>query len=508
MTALKGFDPYTLTGVRVTDQELGHGSYATVLELEYMGLKCAGKKIHEPLLEQGNASYPIHRFEQECHLLSQIRHPNIVQFLGVYFQQGVQTPILVMEFFPTNLTSCIEKYGILSKEISFSILHDVALGLYYLHSQSPSIIHRDLSSNNVLLTPNMTAKISDLGVARILNLTPLQVSRMTQTPGCPAYMPPEVMVANPKYNTSIDEFSYGIMMIHVFSGKWPEPQVGPNRTESDGRLIPVTEAERRMAFLQIIGNDHPLMRLVHKCISNHPWARAHACEIVQRLAEMVLQFPASFANRVEMLRHIKVVEEEKRALTEKNDVIKNQFSPYREVAQAKEDKISLVQSSEIEHLQLQIRDINTSNQLVMDKMNAELTELKSQAALYSVTLVREREQSERRIMEEREQLLLQLTQEKETNRRLVVENLDLQAGLSTARSEKISFLHAITKLEADISARDSTIQMKDTSIKRKDSEIKASTRALEEKDATISAMSEQLTKARGYLATKQQVGND
>ena len=42
-----GFDPYTLTGVRVTDRELGHGSYATVLELEYMGLKCAGKKIYE-----------------------------------------------------------------------------------------------------------------------------------------------------------------------------------------------------------------------------------------------------------------------------------------------------------------------------------------------------------------------------------------------------------------------------------------------------------------------------
>ena len=45
-----GFELYTLSGVSVTDRELGHGSYATVLELEYMGLKCAGKKIHELLL--------------------------------------------------------------------------------------------------------------------------------------------------------------------------------------------------------------------------------------------------------------------------------------------------------------------------------------------------------------------------------------------------------------------------------------------------------------------------
>ena len=315
-----GFDPYKLTGVRVTDRELGHGSYATVLELEYMGLKCAGKKIHEVLLRQGDASYTVRRFEEECHLLSQIRHPNIIQFLGVYFQQGVQAPILVIEFLPTNLTSCIQRQcGILPKEISYSILHDVALGLCYLHSQTPPIIHRDLSSNNVLLTPNMTAKISDLGVARILNLTPLQVSRMTQTPGTPAYMPPEVMVANPKYDTSVDEFSYGIMMIHMFSGQWPEPQVGQIRAEPDGRMTPVSEAERREMFLRAIGNDHPLMDFILKCIHNHPRARAHASEIVGRLAEMVLQFPASFANRLdEALRQNEALSREIRDLREEN----------------------------------------------------------------------------------------------------------------------------------------------------------------------------------------------
>ena len=62
-----GFDPYKLTGVRVTDRELGHGSYATVLELEYRGLKYAGKKIHELLLRQGDASYTVRRFEEECY---------------------------------------------------------------------------------------------------------------------------------------------------------------------------------------------------------------------------------------------------------------------------------------------------------------------------------------------------------------------------------------------------------------------------------------------------------
>ena len=360
-----GFDPYKLTGVRLTDRELGHGSYATVLELEYMGLKCAGKKIHELLLRQGDASYTVRRFEEECRLLSQVRHPNIVQFLGVYFQQRVRAPILVMEFLPINLTSCIEQHGILPKEISYSILHDVALGLCYLHSQTPPIIHRDLSSNNVLLTPNMTAKISDLGVARILNLTPLQVSCMTQTPGTPAYMPPEVMVANPKYDTSVDEFSYGIMMIHMFSGQWPEPQVGQVRTEPDGRMTPVSEAERREVFLRSIGNDHPLMDLILKCIHNYPKSRAHASEIVGRLAEIVLQFPASFANRLdEALRQNEALSRDLREVNRRTEALdKENQDLRREMGDLREEKNEEIgrKDREIQELRAEIKQLKIEN---------------------------------------------------------------------------------------------------------------------------------------------------
>ena len=553
-----GFDPYNLNGVEVkTDRpELGHGSYATVLELEYMGLKCAGKKIHEVLLKQGDTSYTIRRFEEECRLLSQVRHPNIVQFLGVYFQQGVRAPILVMEILPTNLTSCIKQYGILLKEISYSILHDVALGLCYLHSQIPPIIHRDLSSNNVLLTPNMTAKISDLGVARIFNkLTPLQVSRMTQTPGTPAYMPPEVMVANPKYDTSIDEFSYGIMMIHMFSGQWPEPQVGPNRTEPDGRMTPVSEAERREVFLRAIGNDHPLMDLILKCIHNYPKSRAHASEIVGRLAEMVLQFSVSFANRLEMLRQIEADGKENRALTEEGErkdravqQKESQISSLREEVRAKEeqkseeiDRLKLVHSTEVEQLQLELRDMKTQNQYAKAENEAEIVELKSKySALetqienktkilleerdqsarllreeqeqHEVQLRKEREQSEIQLAKEKEQNEILLAKEKDlfaeervVNRNLMSDVQNLRSDLSISKSENTMLQGTISRLKSDITDKDTAIQIKEAVIRRMDSELEAKSRALGEKDATISAMSEQITKTRDYMATKQQV---
>ena len=301
-------DYFNLTGVTVTNRVLGHGSYATVYELQYKGLKCAGKKIHEVLLRQGASSYSVQRFGEECSLLSQVRHPNIVQFLGFCHESGVELPILVMEFLPTTLAASIENNGVMPADINYSILHDVAVGLNYLHSQPQPIIHRDLSSNNVLLTRDMKAKISDLGVARILHISPLVVSRMTQTPGTAAFMPPEVMTADPTYDTSIDEFSFGVLMIHVLSGQWPAPHTGPTRTNEDDTVSLVTEAERRENFLETIGSDHPLMELVLRCIHNNPNQRAHAEELVQMLAKVAALFPSSRTTRLETQQRIKLCE--------------------------------------------------------------------------------------------------------------------------------------------------------------------------------------------------------
>ena len=491
-----GFETCELSLVQVSDRELGHGSYATVLELEYMGLKCAGKKIHELLLKQGDISYAIFRFEEECRLLSQIRHPNIVQFLGVYFQEGVQVPILVMEFLSTNLTSCIEQYSILPKEISYSILHDVALGLCYLHSQMPPIIHRDLSSNNVLLTPNMTAKISDLGVARILELTSLQASHMTQTPGTPAYMPPEVMIANPKYDTSVDEFSYGIMMIHVLSGRWPEPQVGPVHTEfQTGKMIPVSEAERRNVFLQDIGKDHLLMNLILKCIDNCPQARAGALELVEQLADAVSRFPLSFANKVEMLRRIERDEAEKRSLIyegeRKNRAIseaEDQITIYREEIRAKEkqkavgiSQVRAAYSTELEQLHLHVEDLRVQLQMLKAEKEAEVAELKSQIEICEAEL----DNKDNSLLLEQKRII----EERKLNQQLVGENHELKLE--------------ITNLKTMIHSLQHTSGLNEAIIARKESQLQARISALQEKDSILSTMTTLLTRARECLAAQQ-----
>lgn len=164
--------------------------------------------------------------------MSRMHHPNIVQFLGVYFELEFTLPILVM---PINLTACIRHHSILSEGICYFVLLNIAEGLHFLHDRSSPIIHRDLSSHNILITPTLLA---DLGVARVVNLSPLQGSGLTPNLGTLAYMPPEVMVENPHYNASVDRFSYGVLMVQVFCGQPPNPHNAATRMES-GELVAV-----------------------------------------------------------------------------------------------------------------------------------------------------------------------------------------------------------------------------------------------------------------------------
>ena len=280
---------YTLQGVRETGVELGRGSYAAVYTVEYKGLTCAAKNFHPTLYQQ---EYAIGRFREECAILSQLKHPNIVKFLGVYYKQDSKLPALVMECLPMTLAQYLDQYGVPPDEIGYSILKDVALALSYLHQHDPPIIHRDLSANNVLLTRGMTAKISDLGVAKILDLDPKVMQAMTKGPGTPCYMPPEALEEEAHYDCKLDAFSYGVLMVHLFSGRWPLPTKAVIIDPQDPtRVIPQTEADRRQKNLNAIRRNHPLMNLILHCIHNNPDLRPEAVVILGTVSQLAAQFP-------------------------------------------------------------------------------------------------------------------------------------------------------------------------------------------------------------------------
>ena len=261
----------------MTDRLLGIGSFAAVLEVEHNGQKCAGKKIHKRLMDSGDRGIFSSWFREQCRLFSHLHHPNIVQFLGVYFQQGdsEQIPILVMELVSYTLNTCIDQYGILPKEISYSILHDVALGLHYLHSQTPPITHRNFTSHNIFLTLKMTAKIASFESTGAISVD----VELSQALGTIRYKPPEAMIHSPRYGTSIDIFSYGVVMIHIFSGKFPIDVEPPNPI-----YAVQSEAHCEDKYLKAIGSDHSAaMKLILECIDNDPQLRPTTDEVLQQL---------------------------------------------------------------------------------------------------------------------------------------------------------------------------------------------------------------------------------
>ncbi len=102
--------------------------------------------------------------------------------------------------------------------VKISILTDTCSGLVYLHGMPSPIIHRDLTARNVLLTSSLTAKITDMGNSRIVNLKSAQIAQtMSKVPGTLVYMPPEALSDSNKYGPSLDVFSFGHLALYVLT---------------------------------------------------------------------------------------------------------------------------------------------------------------------------------------------------------------------------------------------------------------------------------------------------
>ena len=121
-----------------------------------------------------------------------------------------------MEKLTGSLDNLLETIPSIPLILKRSMLENVARGLLYLHKHNPRIIHRDLTAKNVLLTDSFTAKITDFGNSRIVNLQPGYLARtLSCLPGTLVYMPPEALQASSRYGPSLDIFSFGHLALFV-----------------------------------------------------------------------------------------------------------------------------------------------------------------------------------------------------------------------------------------------------------------------------------------------------
>ena len=278
-----------ITGVKFTDRELGRGAYGRVFAVEYNGITCAAREFNSNVLYDANDQLQEikENFLQECLHQRRLHHPNIVKMLGVYYPNDQAVlPVLVMELMECTFTQLLDRYHNIPMYVKLSILQDVSRAICYLHTLNPPLMHHDLSSNNILLTTSLVAKVGNLGTIKMV--LPLLSDRMTQAPGIVHFMPPEAFGDDPHlyYGLQYDVFSFGCVVCHVITQEWPTPSSSKRRDPVTNKLVALSEVERRQRYIDQI-SEGSLKQLVITCLDDDPEVRPPISLVSERITSII-----------------------------------------------------------------------------------------------------------------------------------------------------------------------------------------------------------------------------
>ena len=244
--------------VRPTGQMLGEGGWGRVVVGSFRGQDVAMKQLHSII---SSSDYYRDLLRREISLMAKVRHPNLLLFMAAVLDSPSNTPIIITELMDTNLRQAYHNSQLTNNGVRLSILRDVSAALNYLHLQPNPIIHRDVSSANVLLLalPNKwRGKLSDFGSANLVQ------HASTPGPGAAMYTAPEVFRGE-QQSTKMDTFSFGKLLCEVFTNRLPDPGAFPS-------------------MLQSMAKDWPLMhQLISSCVQQDPNKRPAMSYIVDQL---------------------------------------------------------------------------------------------------------------------------------------------------------------------------------------------------------------------------------
>ncbi|KAK9806572.1 hypothetical protein WJX73_003484 [Symbiochloris irregularis] len=198
-----------------SDWELGGGAFGKVYKAVLGGASTVAVKV----LHDAEAAAD---FGHEIAILRSCRHSNIVQFQGACVRQG--RVMLVTEFLTGgDLWHALGKPSVSRPIFSWpvwghKVALDIARGLHFLHSRTRPIVHFDLKSHNILLASDGTAKIADVGLARILNQE--YVSKLDEVAGTFAWAAPELLLGR-RCSEKVDIFAFGVVLWEIATGERP-----------------------------------------------------------------------------------------------------------------------------------------------------------------------------------------------------------------------------------------------------------------------------------------------
>ncbi len=293
---LSRFEIGNVQGLNDPNKRKGEGSYGTVYEVMVDGVPRIAKQLHSVLIapdvrrDEKRGIYA--RFYEECLLLSELDHSNIVKFVGIHFgSTNVEFDVsLVMEKLDTDLDKYLSNNKNVPIDQKLSILLDVTTGLLYLHTKNPPVVHRDLTTGNVLLSKDLKAKIADFGVSRIMNISPNRLASQTKCPGTLAYMPPEALQERPVYGKALDVFSFGALCLCTIHQEFAEVF---NVSHSPNLQAALERGEieilRRKKWFDMMPADHCLRDLVKSCLQDRPKRRPSTESLKEIVTELCIK---------------------------------------------------------------------------------------------------------------------------------------------------------------------------------------------------------------------------
>eukprot|EP00731_Ephydatia_muelleri_P005273 Em0002g1449a len=270
----------------------------SLYEVKVCQRTCSAKRLCDVLqevrgdgasLSDEDVAIVAQRFRRECVSLSKLRHPNVLQFIGVHCR-GPLDVVMVIEHVYTDLNQCLRAHPNLDSSVKLSVLFDVSCGLLYLHTRDPPVVHRNLTASNVVLSSDLTAKLADLRMSKVFDLE-TQVSRL---PEGLVYMPPEALSRPPTCDVKLDVFSFGVLCLYVVnegfatSDEQETPRTPPHTS------APAVEAAKRQCVLERIGVQHPLYPIITQCLQEEASSRPAMGEMNELLQKLSLQNPRKF----------------------------------------------------------------------------------------------------------------------------------------------------------------------------------------------------------------------
>jgi len=235
-------------------------------------------------------------FIAEMETIGKIKHRNLVPLLG-YCKIGDER-LLVYEYMKYGSLETVLHERIKSSELAWETRKKIALGsargLAFLHhSCIPHIIHRDMKSSNILLDENFEARVSDFGMARLVNAldTHLTVSTLAGTPG---YVPPEYYQSF-RCTAKGDVYSYGVILLELLSGKRP---INSSEFGDDNNLVGWSKKlyrERRISEIldpELVmqssseGELFQYLRIAFECLEERPYRRPTMIQVMAMFKEL------------------------------------------------------------------------------------------------------------------------------------------------------------------------------------------------------------------------------